>query len=310
MVAKPYSEVVELEEVKNIVKDYSELEKFLSRNEDNWVKRAFENGNEQLIGIFYNNRSRENRLEMMNNAFKSLDKDEEGSAEIREKIFDDQSFYDAFAEVQMISKLRELYGKEKVDINPTFGQENPSNPDILLETDQKNIVIEVTRTSGFSIEDDEESVEVGNAEAGFVPLSEGNKYGSVVKNKTGQLEPLQNRKEQVMLAIKSPNLSLDQPIFDSYIRGQPTIQVITEDKEPFATRTLPDVPVVNREDKSEIFDFFLLYDDFGQKQLYASQEVSESQIRSLEEKLSLEGTRRFVNDVNMDKEEYRDTKYN
>lgn len=310
MTGKTYTEVVDPEEVKKVVQNYPELENFLSRNKDNWVEKAFENGNEQLIGLFLDDRSRESRLEMINNAFKSLDKDEEGSAEIREKIFDDQSFHDAFAEVQMVSKLREIYGNDKVDINPKFGQENPSNPDILLETDQKNIVVEVTRTSGFSIEDDEDSVEVGNAEAGFVPLSEGNKYGSAVKNKTGQLEQLQDRKEQVMLAMKSPNLSLDQRIFESYLQGQPTVQVITKDNEPFDTRTLPDVPVINLEGKSEIFDFFLLYDDFGQKQLYASQEVSKDQIRSLEKKLNLEDTQRFVNNINMDIDEYRENRYN
>ena len=309
MTGKPHTEVVDPEEIKKVVQNYPELENFLSGNKDNWVEKAFENGNEQLIGLFYDNKSRESRLEMINNAFKSVDKDEEGSAEIREKIFDDQSFHDAFAEVQMVSKLREIYGNDKVDINPKFGQENPSNPDILLETDQKNIVVEVTRTSGISIEEDENSVEVGKAEAGFVPLSEGNKFGSAINNKTDQLEPLQDR-EEVMLAMKSPNLSLDKMIFDTYLNGQPTVQVITEDNEPFDTRTLPNVPVINLEEKSEIFDFFLLYDDFGQKQMYASQEVSKEQIRSLEKKLDLENTRRFVNNIDMDIDEYRENRYN
>lgn len=86
--------------------------------------------------------------------------------------------------------------------------------------------------------------------------------------------------------------------------------MITEDQEPFATRMLPDVPVVDLEDWSDIFDFLILFEDFGNKQLFASQDVSDSQIRSLEEKLSMEDTRRFANSVNMEIDDYRDARYN
>lgn len=142
MKAKPYSEVVEKEEIRKIIGSYPQLEEFLSWKDHNWVDGAFESKNEQLIGLFYDNESRERRLEMIGSAFKSVEKNEEGSGEIRDKIFEDHSFHDAFAEVQMISKLRNQYEHDKIDVNPEFRRgEDEINPDILIEEDRNEIVV-------------------------------------------------------------------------------------------------------------------------------------------------------------------------
>lgn len=305
-----YTEATKMEDVVEAAKKYPEINDFLSSYDSDWVSQAFETSNDELVGLFYRHKSQQQRgrLKVLEKAFSLINPQEDGAGELKEKIFEQQSGHDALAEVYMVGKLRKVYGVDPVEMNPDFTGCR-KNPDILVEMEDDKIVVEVTRTSAHTSLPRSDSS--GALKGGNIPMSEKNHFGSKVKNKVEQLKPLRDRDVKVMLAMNTPFFDFNKRILNSYLQGQTTDQIITnkETGEPVATRQLQDTPVLNLEHDADIFDYILQFDEPAYR-LYASHSVSEGQVSELEEVFGVKRAYRYVNNIDMDYDEYQRTRYN
>ena len=218
------------------------------------------------------------KLERVNHALEFLEPGDDGSKELRQNIFSEDSPETAFAEIILVGKLREELGKDSVIMNPNFSdleKDIECNPDILVELGGEKIIIEVTSTSATRKESENKP---DNEVYDINELRKGNHFSNKLTDKLNQLEDLWETDYKLAVAFHTSLIETDRNLwFRNFIRGD--IDSLTiyhdDDGEIKGAKKNLSPPAIRMEENSQFLDFAILF-SYLDCHLYIGEQIIES----------------------------------
>ena len=214
------------------------------------------------------------KVERVNSALEFIEPGDDGSKELRQNIFSEDSAETAFAEIILVGKLREELGKDSVIMNPNFSdleKEIECNPDILVELGEEKIVIEVTSTSATRKESEDKP---DNEVYDINELRKGNHFSNKLTDKLNQLEDLWETDYKLAVAFHTSLIETDRSLwFRNFIQGGlDSVTIHHDDGEIKGAEKNFSPPAIRMEENSQFLDFAILF-SYSDYHLYVSERI-------------------------------------